>query len=81
MLMEKDWARSPEENWAGGRGRSASHSPPVPTGVGSCSFLQGIVPTQGPNPGLQHCRWILNQCSEPPGKPEGRKAYSNLKHM
>ena len=27
--------------------------------VGSLSFLQGIFPTQGSNPGLLHCRWIL----------------------
>ena len=29
------------------------------TGVGSLSLLQGIFPTQGSNPGLPHCRWIL----------------------
>ena len=33
------------------------------TGVGSLSFLQGIFPTQGSNPGLPHCRWILYQLS------------------
>ena len=33
------------------------------TGVGSLSLLQGIVPTQGLNPGLSHCRWILCQLS------------------
>ena len=26
-------------------------------------FLQGIFPTQGSNPGLLHCRWILYQLS------------------
>ena len=31
------------------------------TGVGSLSPLQGIFPTQGSNPGLQHCKWILYQ--------------------
>ena len=31
------------------------------TGVGSLSLLQGIFPTQGLNPGLPHCRWILYQ--------------------
>ena len=31
------------------------------TGVSSLSFLQGIFPTQGSNPGLPHCRWILYQ--------------------
>ena len=33
------------------------------TGVGSFSLLQGIFPTQGSNPGLQHCRWMLYQLS------------------
>ena len=28
-------------------------------GVGSCSLLQGIFPTQGSNPGLSHCRQTL----------------------
>ena len=32
-------------------------------GVGSLSLLQGIFPTQGSNPGLPHCRQILNQLS------------------
>ena len=29
------------------------------TEVGSLSLLLGIFPTQGSNPGLLHCRWIL----------------------
>ena len=29
------------------------------TGVGSLSFLQGVFPIQGSNPGLPHCRQIL----------------------
>ena len=33
------------------------------TGVGSLSFLQGIFPTQGSNPGLLHCRQIIYQLS------------------
>ena len=33
------------------------------TGVGGLSLLQGIFPTQGSNPGLLHCRWILYQLS------------------
>ena len=32
-------------------------------GVGSLSLLQGIIPTQGSNPGLPHCRRILYQLS------------------
>ena len=33
------------------------------TGVGSLSFLQGIFPTQGSNPGLPHCRRIFYRLS------------------
>ena len=36
---------------------------PKNTGVGSLSLLQRIFPTQGSNPGLPHCRWILYQLS------------------
>ena len=32
-------------------------------GVGSLSLLQGVFPTQGSNPGLPHCRWMLYQLS------------------
>ena len=33
------------------------------TAVGSLSFLQGVFPTQGSNPGLPHCRQVLYQLS------------------
>ena len=36
-------------------------SPGKNTGVGYHAFVQGIFPTQGLNPGLPHCRWILCQ--------------------
>ena len=39
------------------------NSPGQNTRVGSLSLLQGIFPTQGPNPGLPHCRQILYQLS------------------
>ena len=39
------------------------NSPGQNTGVGSLSLLQGILPTQGSNPGLAHCRWILYELS------------------
>ena len=39
------------------------NSPGQNTGVGSLSLLQGIFPTQGSNPGLPHCGWILYQLS------------------
>ena len=42
------------------------------TGVGSCSLLQGIFPTQGLNPALPHCRWILHQLSHQ-GSPRIRE--------
>ena len=38
-------------------------SPGQNTGMGSYSLLQGNFPTQGTNPGLPHCRWILYQLS------------------
>ena len=40
------------------------NSPGQNTGVDSLSLLQGIFPTQGSNPGLLHCRWILYQLSQ-----------------
>ena len=45
------------------------------TGVGCHSFLQGIFPTQGLNPGLLHCRWILYQLSQQgsPGAASGKE--------
>ena len=39
------------------------HSPGQNTGVSSLSLLQGLFSTQGSNPGLPHCRWILYQLS------------------
>ena len=38
-------------------------SPGKKTGVGCHSLLQGIFPTQGSNPGLSHCGWILYHLS------------------
>ena len=38
-------------------------SPGKNTGVGCLALLQGIFPTQGLNPGLLHCRWILYHLS------------------
>ena len=39
------------------------NSPGQSTEVGSLSLLQGIIPSQGLNPGLPRCRWILYQLS------------------
>ena len=39
------------------------NSPGQNTGMGILSLLQEIFPTQGLNPGLLHCRWILYQLS------------------
>ena len=44
-------------------------SPGQNTGVGSHSLLQGIFPTQGSNPGLPHCWWIL-YCLNHEGRPK-----------
>ena len=42
---------------------SPCNSPGQNTGVSSYSLLQGIFPTQGSNPDLPHCRWMLYQLS------------------
>ena len=39
------------------------NSPGQNKGVSSLSLLQGIFPTQGSNPGLLYCRWVLYQLS------------------
>ena len=39
------------------------NSPGQNTRVGRHSLLQGIFPTQGSDPGLPHCKWILYQLS------------------
>ena len=48
------------------------NSPGQNTGMGGLSLLQ-IFPTQGSNPGLLHCRWILYQLSY-----QGRRDLPNL---
>ena len=40
-------------------GSSAHGDSPSKTGVGYHALFQGIFPTQGLDPGLPHCRWIL----------------------
>ena len=54
VLSDSSWPHGLYSPW---------HSPGQNTGVGSLSFLQGIFPTQGSNPGLPHCRRILYQLS------------------
>ena len=54
------------------------NSPGQNTAVGSLSLLQGIFSTQGSNPGLPHCRWILYQLSSSGGfllKTEFQKPF------
>ena len=48
------------------------NSPGHNTGVDSLSFLQGIFPTQGLNPGFLHCRRILYQLSHKGSPPNTR---------
>ena len=51
-------------------------SPGQNNGVGSLSLLQGIFPTQGSNPSLLHCRWIL-YCLNHQGSPREGKGDLN----
>ena len=48
------------------------NSPGQNTGMRSLSLFQGIFPTQGSNPGLPQCRWILYQLNHKgsPGQPK-----------
>ena len=46
-------------------------------GVGSLSLLQGIFPTQGSNPSLSHCRWILYQLSHKGSPIMGKGLLNN----
>ena len=46
-------------------GYSPRDSPGKNTGVGCHALLQGIFPTQGSNPGLLPCRWILTHQGSP----------------
>ena len=57
-------------------------SPGKNTGVSCQALLQGILPTQGLNLGLSHCRWILLP-SDPQGKPKntGVGSLSLLQHI
>ena len=54
------------------------NSPGQNTGVGSLSLLQGIFTTQGSNPGLPRCRWVLCQLSDK-GSPVG--IYGDIKKL
>ena len=63
LKSDKSWSHSvmSDSLWPHGLYRFS-------TGVKSCSLLQGIFPTQGSNPGLSHCRWIL-YCLSHKGSP------------
>ena len=60
---------------------SSWNSPGHNNGVSSHSLLQGIFPTQEPNPGLPHCRWILYQLSNSgfPGGAGGKEPDGQCK--
>ena len=55
-------------------------SPGQNTGVGSWSFLQGIIPTHGLNPALPHCRWIFYQLSHQ-GSPHNKWCSDSCIHV
>jgi len=56
-------------------------SPSKNTGVGCHAHLQGIFPTQGSNPGLPYCRWILYHLSHRGSTKQDRSSDSGLGHM
>ena len=51
-------------------------SPGKNTAVGCHALLQGIFPTQGSNPGIPHCRWILYQLSHSKGNSEQHHSFT-----
>ena len=53
------------------------NSPGQNTGMGSLPLCQGIFPTQGSNPGLPQCRWILYQLSYQ-GSPGMNRSWNKL---
>ena len=55
-------------------------SPSKNTGVGCHDHLQGIFPTQGSNPGLTYCRWILYHLSHQGSSKQDRSSDSGLGH-
>ena len=57
------------------------NSPGQKTGVGCLALLQGILPTQGWNPGLPHCRRILYQLSHKGSPIRIVKLYEEQKEM
>ena len=64
IVSSSSESRSIVSNCLQPRGRySPWKSPGQKTGVGCFPLLQGIFSTQGSNPGLPHCRWILYQLS------------------
>ena len=71
-----DDASVPRLSWDARPMDSPWTSPGQNIGVGSLSLLQGIFPTQGSNPGLQHCRRILYQLSH----KSSNTAYIILPH-
>ena len=60
--VSESWSVMSDSLWPHGLYRPWN-SPGQNTEMGSPSLLQGIFSTQGLNPGLLHCRWILYQLS------------------
>ena len=56
------------------------NSPGRNIGVGCYSLLQGIFPTQGSNPRLLHCGWVLYRL-KPQGSPERGVFFSKLEAL
>ena len=56
---------------------SPRNSPGQNNGVDNLSLLQGIIPTQGLNPALPHCRWFLYQLSHQGSPFEDRVLFNS----
>ena len=66
VVSDSLWPHGPYGLW---------NSPGQSSGMGGLSLFQGIVPTQGWNPGLPHCRRILYQLSHKGSPFSGEEGF------
>jgi len=81
VLKSESESRSAVSDSLQTHGHGPWNSPGQNIGMGNLSLLQGIFPIQGSNPGLPHCRRILDQLSHkgsPGFEKTTAKSHSNI---
>ena len=79
-LLSCVWFATPRTLSPPGRLLYPWDSPGKNTGVGCHFLLQGIFPTQGLNPFLLHCRWILYHWAAKKALKDGMLGHLTLSH-